>query len=161
MIPLFLKGKMDNIDINKFIVDSYKNMIFNNSTLKEIVECIENEDRIPIVLSSTLGKDRATVYSAIILSILSIPRKVIIKDYISSNFYRKEFNENIMKVFVNKGKNKRKLDILESILLAKYEYIDAVFNEIDKRYGNMDNYLEKEYGLTKRKRKEIKNRLLY
>ena len=115
MIPLFLKGKMDNIDINKFIVDSYKNMIFNNSTLKEIVECIENEDRIPIVLSSTLGKDRATVYSAIILSILSIPRKVIIKDYISSNFYRKEFNENIMKVFVNKGKNKRKLDILEYI----------------------------------------------
>lgn len=161
MISLFAKGKMDNLDVETFIKNSYKNMIFDNSALKEIIEYIINEGEFPIVFHSIAGKDRTGVYSAIILSMLNIPRKIIREDYMSLNYYRKKFNENIMNIFQGKIKSKKKLEILKTILTVKYEYIDVVFDEIDKRYGNMDNYLEKEYGLTKKKRKEIKNRLLY
>jgi protein-tyrosine phosphatase len=44
---------------------------------------------------------------------------------------------------------------------VKRELIEASFTSIKNNYGDMDTYLEKEYGLTKKKRKELKNRLLY
>ena len=35
--------------------------------------------------------------------------------------------------------------------ISKGKYLEATFNEIEKRYGSLDNFVENELGLTKNK----------
>lgn len=161
VISLFNSGILDKIDCRDFMLNSYRNMVSNNVALRELIECLENEEGLPMIFHCSTGKDRTGLASVIILSLLGVPKKIVKKDYMDSNFYRKNINEVIIRSFKKKIKNNEKLKFLSYMLEVKEELIDAVFDEIDKKYGDMDNYLEKEFGLTKKKRKELKNRFLY
>ncbi len=161
MISLFNSGILDKIDVKKFMLNAYRNMVSNNAALRELIACLENEDSLPIIFHCSTGKDRTGLASVIILSLLGVPKKVVKEDYMASNIYRLNINEIITKKFKEKIKSSEKLNFLSYVLEVKEELIDAVFDEICTKYGDMDNYLEKEFGLTKKKRKELKNRFLY
>lgn len=161
MVSLFNSGVLDNIDVESFMLNAYRNMVSNNLALKKLIECIENEESLPIIFHCSTGKDRTGLSSVIILSILGVSKKVIKEDYMASNFYRRSINDAIVKKFKEKIKSEDKLNFLKFMLEVKEELVDAFFEEINNKYGGMDNYLEKEYNLTRKKKKEIKNRLLY
>ncbi len=161
MVSLFNSGVLDNIDVESFMLNAYRNMVSNNSALKKLIECIENEESLPIIFHCSTGKDRTGLSSAIILSVLGVSKKIIKEDYMASNFYRSSINDAIIKKFKEKIKSEDKLKFLKFMLEVKEELVDAFFEEVNNKYGNMENYLEKEYGLTKKKKKELKNRLLY
>ena len=156
-------GKKQDTEYNSkdFLIKGYKNMVFNNLALKELVDCMENEEGLPIVFHCTAGKDRTGFAAALILLILGVSEEVIIEDYLLSNIFRKDINKKIIDTIVGKISNSQGLTSLKYMLEVQQEYIEAAFNSIKEKYGTIDIYLEKEYGLTKKKRKELKCRFLY
>ena len=86
IISLFNSGMVDKTDLKSFIIDSYRNMVSNNTALKKLIECLENEENLPMIFHCSTGKDRTGVSAAIILSILGVPKKIIKEDYMASNF---------------------------------------------------------------------------
>ena len=161
VIELFNRKYSEKFDIKSFIIDIYKSIAFNNYAYRELLDCIEKEDNLPIVFHCTAGKDLTGFASALILSILGVPEKIIMEDYVASNFYRRDINKKIRRSMEKNVFDSKKIEILDLILEVKEEFLKASFESIKDKYGSIENYLEKEYGITKKKRKELKSRFLY
>ena len=122
------------------------------SDFKPIIDNLLNGDTDPLIFHCAGGKDRTGFLAAIILLALNVDRETIKQDYMMSNYYREYRNR--------KRARLAKLLFLDNEtlsygLLVHEEYIDAVFDVIDKKYGGRDNYLEKEFGLDKAKRQKL------
>ena len=161
MISIFNQNYLEHFDGKKFLMNGYRSAVFNNLAYKELIDCMENEERMPILLHCTAGKDRTGFASALILLILGVPEETVIKDYLLSNEYRKSKNEEIVKSIKKLSNNPKHFELLNMMLEVRREYIEASFKEIRDKYENIDKYLEVEYGLSKTKRRELKKRYLY
>lgn len=114
-----------------------------------------------IAYNCSAGQDRTGFVTAIILSALGTPRDVIIQDYHLSTKYRQPANET-PKINLAAHPNDP-----AAALFARYQddprgmvaqplkeadgtaFLSSAFDEIDKRWGSVDGYLEKEIGLNK------------
>lgn len=136
----------------ELMCDYYKLLPFNNPAYKNMVELLKKPDTAPILQSCTAGKDRTGVGTIILLWILGVSKEDIYKDYLETQrnlheiivsdlelLYRKYDNETVKDVFAGRLKND---------LQTKVEFIDTLYEEVEKTYGNIDNYLEKEFNLT-------------
>jgi protein-tyrosine phosphatase len=115
----------------------------------------------PIAYNCSAGQDRTGFATAMILSALGTPRDVILQDYHLSTQYRRPANE------MPKINLAAHPDDPAAALFAKYQsdprgniaqplkeadgtpFLASAFEEIDKRWGSVDGYLEKEIGLNK------------
>lgn len=115
----------------------------------------------PIAFNCSAGQDRTGFVTAMILSALGTPRDVILTDYHLSTQYRRPLNE------------MPKIDLAAhpgdpaAALFAHYQgspgaavaqplreadgtpFLAGAIDEIDRRWGSVDAYLEKEIGLDK------------
>jgi protein-tyrosine phosphatase len=115
----------------------------------------------PIAFNCSAGQDRTGFVTAMILSALGTPRDVIIQDYHLSTKYRQPVNE-MPKIVLAAHPNDP-----AAALFARYQndpraaiaqplkeadgtaFLSSAFDEIDKRWGSVDSYLEQEIGLSK------------
>ena len=92
----------------------------------------------PFLLHCTAGKDRAGFGSAMILTVLGVPREKIIEDYLLTNIYvsdhvdRKLLETELKTFFRADSDNLRKINFVEE------RYIQAAFDTIDSHWGGMD-----------------------
>jgi protein-tyrosine phosphatase len=116
---------------------------------------LSDKEDIPMLYHCTGGKDRTGYVTAMILLALDVDRKTIIDDYLMSNYYRRDSNLRSMKRARLIGLD---AETLEYAILVRKEYMDAVFQVIDEKYGGNSAYLETKFGLTEAKRLELKKR---
>ena len=100
-----------------------------------------------VVYHCTAGKDRTGWATAVILGTLGVPRDTIMADYTLSNTYLKSKNEATAAMFKKSG---APFDIanLEPVMTVRPEYLQAAFDEMDKRYGSFDAYIRQGLGMT-------------
>ncbi|WP_198284071.1 tyrosine-protein phosphatase, partial [Bacillus cereus] len=91
---------------------------------------------------------------------LGVPEDTVMKDYMLSNEYRKALNEKTIGALQAQVKDPNSLEILKSMFEVREEYLGAALQEIKEKYGSIDQYLEKELGVTKEKRKQMQDMLL-
>lgn len=114
-----------------------------------------------IAYNCSAGQDRTGFVTAMILSALGTPRDIILQDYHLSTQYRQPGNE-MPKINLEAHPNDP-----AAALFAKFQndprgnvaqplkeadgtpFLASAFDEIDKRWGSVDGYLEKEIGLNK------------
>ena len=108
---------------------------------------IENNAE-PIVFHCTAGKDRAGVASAMILTVLGVPREKVIEDYLLTNTYVKDHVDSEMLEIELKTFFRADTDNLRKINLVEERYIQAAFVTIDSEWGGMDNYISGALGLS-------------
>ncbi|MEK7253308.1 MAG: tyrosine-protein phosphatase [Bacteroidota bacterium] len=124
--------------------------------IKPVFELLLKEEKAaPLVFHCSGGKDRTGFTAAMILSALGVDRSVILQDYLMSNFYRQTENAS--------GMSKARLlgidaETLEYAFLVREEYMKAVFEVIDKKYGGTDKYLETKYGLGEAERQFLREK---
>src|SRR5690606_12695738 len=99
--------------------------------------------------------DRTGYTTAMILAALGVDRKTITNDYLMSNYFRKEANLKNMRRIRLTGLD---VETIDYAILVREEYMDAVFEVINDKYGGVDTYLETKFGLTPEKRNELKRR---
>ena len=111
----------------------------------------------PFVLHCTAGKDRAGFGSAMILTVLGVPREKIIEDYLLTNAYvsdhvdRKLLETELKTFFRADSDNLRKINFVEE------RYIQAAFDTIDSHWGGMDQYISEGLNLTEEDIDKIRN----
>jgi protein-tyrosine phosphatase len=124
----------------------------------------------PVVTNCSAGQDRTGIASAILLSALGVPRDAIIKDYLLSPQFRHPENEMPAVDLAQFPGN------AAAAMFAHYRPADGkpvpkptplltadgtpflmfAFAEIDRRWGSMDSYLEKQLGIGPAERAQLR-----
>lgn len=111
----------------------------------------------PILGHCAGGKDRTGAYMAVVLSALDVPRETIMNDYLLTGIYR-QLEDDIELNYVKKLNDltDEEIEIVAPAWRVYPEYLQAFLNTVDEKYGSMDNYLEKECGLTPAMKAKLK-----
>lgn len=112
----------------------------------------------PVTVHCSAGQDRTGVATALVLSALGVPRNVIIDDYLLSMRYRRprvEFHKPDLAAYPGNAYVAFLAAIPADALFAppdlyddnRVPYLDQAFDEINRRWGNVPNYLQQELGI--------------
>ena len=103
----------------------------------------------PVLYHCTAGKDRTGVATALILSALGVPRETILTDYELSNRYFTGHSfaadaeaDPAMAFFMQLPE-----DVRAVFMGVDADYLVAVFDVIDRDYGSVEAYLDREIGV--------------
>lgn len=112
-----------------------------------------------LVYHCTAGKDRTGWATAVILTLLGVPREVVTADYLASNRALARKNAAIMAA-IQKANGPLNPALLEPVLTVRPEYLQSAFDEVTRRYGSFDNYLRKGLGVSDAEVAAIRRHLL-
>jgi len=160
---LVLKGKVNGADADKRMLDFYKDYVVENpEIIKKIITDILESDQ-PVLYHCTAGKDRTGITTALILTILKFDKKTIDNDYLLSNNYRKKLIDKRLNLANNLHFLYPKMDVkvLEKLSWVETDYLEAAFNEINKKYGSIDIYIQQVLGISENKRQEYLQKFTY
>jgi protein-tyrosine phosphatase len=104
------------------------------------------------------GQDRAGVATALVLSALGVPRDVILADYQLSTVDRRPDNEipkvepgqypgNVVADFYRRAQEAGPMKARPLYTAAGEPFLQETFDEIDKRWGSVDAYLDQVLGI--------------
>ena len=131
--------------------DSYRGYVEHNTPRFRALFMHLLEERAPLVIHCTAGKDRTGFACALILHTLGVADDVIAEDYLLTNqFYRRDpsvssdLPDEVRQV----------LGTVQSTFLA------AAFETIDAGYGSLDNYLRDGLGIGTAERDALRQRYL-
>jgi protein-tyrosine phosphatase len=131
--------------------DSYRNYVQENTPRYRALFAHLLEDRAPLVIHCTAGKDRTGFACALILHALGVSDDVIAEDYLLTNryYHRDPANGSDLPEEV-----KQVLGTVQATFLA------AAFAAIDAGHGDLESYFRDGLGLGVAERSELKARYL-
>jgi len=160
---LVLKGKVNGSDADKRMVDFYREYVTENPQIIKtiITEILESKE--PVLYHCTAGKDRTGIITALILTILKFDKETIYNDYLLSNNYRKDLVQKRLRLANTLHFLYPKMDIqvLEKLSWVEKRYLDTAFQEINKKYGSTDLYIQQALGISEGKREEYIQKFTY
>lgn len=151
---LALKGKISENDADKRMIKFYTDYVSENpKIIKKIITEILNSDQ-PILYHCTAGKDRTGIITALILKVLKFDDAVIFEEYLQSNNLRSKIIQKRLNLADNFHFIFPKLDmgIIEKTSWVEQNYLQSAFDEIDKQYGSIDNYIHQVLGISDEQR---------
>ena len=131
--------------------DSYRSYVQQNTPRFRALFAHLLEDRAPLVIHCTAGKDRTGFACALILHTLGVPDEVISEDYLLTNrLYRRDPNS-----------SSDLPDGVKQVLgSVQASFLSAAFEVIDADYGNLETYLSDGIGLGAAERTALAARYL-
>lgn len=109
------------------------------------------DDRAPLVIHCTAGKDRTGFACALVLHALGVPDVVIGEDYLLTNrFYRRDTS----------SASDLPDDVRQAIGSVEASFLAAAFDAIRADYGDLDNYLKEGLALGTGERAALQARYL-
>lgn len=112
----------------------------------------------PQIVHCTAGKDRTGWATALLLSVAGVPRETIINDYLLTNEYSRASIE-AKTAEVAQAKGSDTAAVIKVLLGVAPEYLQAGFDEADRTYGSIDNYLTVGLGLSPQTIARLKEKL--
>lgn len=135
----------------------YTAMPIQNQSFKRLMERLKKPiENLPLIHHCKAGRDRTGVGSMIILMTLGVPFKTVLEDYLLSNRTLEDYHN---KIFENAQRffTEEEFHQFKNAFTLRPEYLNAAFNTIVHTYGDFENYILKEYGITADIRKEIQD----
>ena len=122
---------------------------FSIEKLKEVFEVICDDKREGALLwHCTEGKDRCGLVSALFLYMLDVDMDTIFDDYVYTNTVSAAKGKKAYwKVLLSTG-DKSRAEAARDAYIADRKYLEAAFEEIEMRYGTLDNFMEQELLIT-------------
>jgi protein-tyrosine phosphatase len=131
--------------------DSYRSYVQGNTPRYRTLFAHLLEDRAPLVIHCTAGKDRTGFACALILHTLGVADDVISEDYLLTNrFYRRDPNH-------SSDLPEHVKQVLGSVQAS---FLGAAFEAINADYGDLETYLRDGLGLGKAERAHLEARYL-
>src|ERR1700726_1469549 len=131
--------------------DSYRNYVrYNTSSFRALFAHLL-EDRAPLVIHCTAGKDRTGFACALILHVLGVPDDLIAEDYLLTNrFYRRDPS----------ASSDLPEDVRQVLGTVETSFLAAAFDAIRGDYGDLESYFSDGLGLGARQRATLEARYL-
>jgi protein-tyrosine phosphatase len=131
--------------------DSYRGYVEHSTQRFRSLFAHLLEDRAPLVIHCTAGKDRTGFACALILHTLGVADEVIAQDYLLTNqFYRRDPS-------VSSDLPDEVRQVLGTVQAS---FLTAAFQTINDGYGNLDNYLRDGLGIGPAERGALRERYL-
>jgi protein-tyrosine phosphatase len=135
---------------------SYREFVSLPSAKREFSKmffALGDKKQLPAVFHCTTGKDRTGWAAAALLTLLGVPKDVVMEDYLRSNDYILPAYQKVIDGFVAAGGDP---DIPRAILGVKKEYLDAAFDKMQKKYGTIEKYFAEGLGIYAAKQKAMR-----
>jgi protein-tyrosine phosphatase len=131
--------------------DSYRSYVRQNTPRFRALFSHLLEDRAPLVIHCTAGKDRTGFACALILHTLGVPEDVIAEDYLLTNrFYRRDPT----------ASSDLPEEVRQVLGSVQPPFLAAAFEVISADYGDLENYLSDALGLGAAERRAFEARYL-
>jgi len=145
LISLLMDPQQANIELGDGQVEdlfkvAYRQFISLPSAeiaFRELFLSLGDENQLPALFHCTTGKDRTGWAAAALLTLVGVPNEVVVEDYLRSNDYILPMYNTLIEGFVDAGGYP---NIPAAILGVKEEYLDAAFDEMQTKYGSIENY---------------------
>jgi protein-tyrosine phosphatase len=144
-------GSLSAEDAMEIMRESYRNYVrLNTHSFRELFAHLV-EDRAPLVIHCTAGKDRTGFACALLLHALGVPDEVIADDYLLTNrFYRRDPS----------ASTDLPDDVRQAIGSVEASFLAAGFDAIKADYGDLERYFRDGLGITARERAALEARYL-
>lgn len=117
-------------------------------TFGKLMRLLMDEKNLPLVFHCTAGKDRTGMAAALILTVLGVPREVVLKDYLLTNRAAEHFIKEINTQLGARSVRGVAAEQLYPLLAASPYLITGAFEHIDENYGDVETYLLRKTDLT-------------
>jgi protein-tyrosine phosphatase len=149
------------------MVDVYRDLVGSwMPVFRSFIDLLVDGD-LPAVVHCTHGKDRAGVASALVLAALGVDRTVIEADFLASNARRAAENAERMDQIralaadrAGDGGPGPNVEWMRAFFVVEPRYLDAAWDEIDRRYGSVSAMFEPGLGLDAVRIARLRDRLL-
>jgi len=111
---------------------------------RKLYLALGDSQQVPALFHCTTGKDRTGWAAAAFLLLMGVPREQVMEDYLRSNEYILPAYQKVIDGFVAAGGDPA---IPQAILGVRKEYLDASFDEMEKRYGTVERYFSEGLGI--------------
>lgn len=153
-----------NIVPEEFIENQYRNFVRDQYSVKQyarFMDLILHHEGGAVLWHCSAGKDRVGVGTALLLSALGVPREVIREDFLKTNLYLEEEMQHMVRYLETKTiVDNRVMDKVRILYKVKGEYLDMVFDTIEKDYGSMEYFMKKALYLNPKAIDTLKNKYL-
>src|SRR4051812_15825095 len=142
---------LSSLDAIEVMRDSYRNYVRSNTTSFRALFAHLLEDRAPLVIHCSAGKDRTGFACALILHALGVPDDLIAEDYLLTNrFYRRDPS----------ASTDLPEDVRQVLASVEASFLAAGFDAISADHGDLESYLSDALGLGLRERATLQARYL-
>lgn len=156
-LPLIYCQKFKRGDAILFMQDIYQDMLFTNQeNLRQIFELLQDEENYPLIISCLYGNVQTSLVMALVMAAIDVPEQMILDDYILSNKY---FDMRSIAT-IAAALPLESQDAITSMMISDERYLNSAFRLIKRRYGSINEYLEKELGVDEAARNRLKKILL-
>jgi len=115
--------------------------------------------QVPLLINCTAGKDRTGVGAALVLAMLGVPRETIVEDYLLTN--EADFDRLLAREGTALSPFARlPAETIRPMFAAEADYLDTMFDELDRSHGGVDTYLSDVIGVDAEARAQIRAHLL-
>ena len=144
-------GSLSAEDAMEIMRESYRGYVRQNTHSFRALFSHLVEDRAPLVIHCTAGKDRTGFACALLLHALGVPDELIGQDYLLTNrFYRRDPS----------ASSDLPDDVRQAIGSVEASFLAAGFDAVSADYGDLESYFRDGLGLGTRERTALKQRYL-
>ncbi|MDT0317453.1 tyrosine-protein phosphatase [Streptomyces millisiae] len=155
-----LRAELTGRQAPGLMIASYRQMVLGRTAEHGRVLRALAAGGVPALLHCAAGKDRAGLTVALVLLAVGVERSAIVADYLKSNAPHRRYRLRRP----GDGAPPAELAEVEGLLAplfdARAEYLEAAFEQIDARWGGVDQYLAAGLGLTDADRESLTELLL-
>ncbi|WP_275075549.1 tyrosine-protein phosphatase [Providencia rettgeri] len=150
---------LEQFDPQAFMFRLYELLPLNNPAYHQLVSMLQQPEKGGVVQHCAVGKDRTGVGSALVLFALGADLDTVMEDYLLTNEtlapYRKHLLEEHAKTMSESVVKK-----FEYVYSVREEFLQTALKSIEKQYGNVDKWLEADFGLGLKQREELQQHFL-
>jgi protein-tyrosine phosphatase len=115
---------------------------------------------LPLSFNCSAGKDRTGVAAALLLTALGVSRETVIEDYLLSNrYYAPKPPPPGQDDATSRWIASLSPEVRGVLMGVERNYLESSFAAIERRYGSLDAYFERELGVDARARAMLRERL--
>lgn len=146
--------------IEAVFITSYRDFVSLSSAktaYHEFFTSLADKNKLPALFHCTTGKDRTGWGAAALLTLLDVPKETVMKDYLRSNDYILPLYKEVIDGYVAGGGIP---SIPQAIFGVKEEYLEASFDEMETKYGTIENYFTDALGIDANMQKKLRDMYL-
>jgi protein-tyrosine phosphatase len=143
--------------IEAVFIASYRDFVSLSSAktaYHEFFTSLADKNKLPALFHCTTGKDRTGWAAAALLTLLDVPKETVMKDYLRGNDYILPLYKEVIDGSVAGGGEP---SIPQAIFGVKEEYLEASFDEMQTKYGTIENYFSEALGIDATMQKKLRD----